>query len=655
MKVDPEVRAAFLAAMERAESELSSEPPGVPAVRILAGLRASAAMVGETELAASLFRAERRAGTDAAALLRVRNLLAAGRERYARGDSALRATWPHPPEDLEPGAVAPDVASVFAGEVADRLLRIDRLLAGSDPARDTVTKILREVHGMKGASLAVNAEAMAWYCHGLESALRADLAAQGGDELALRRASGARHVLAQLAQDPAATLARLRATEAPRSAPPSTGRIAIRRSTRPPPALDEGARVSQRGLDGLVGAAEDARRLSATLDAHVVDPRVLARSLDAVSATLSEARRMLGPPRPWGPSSAALSRLELAIAAVGEIARAHEKTGESLRDLSDRLDAAISDTLHAALALRRVPLTSLFERARAAADAQARLAGRNVSLLCTGGDLELDRPMLDQLTDPVLQLVGNCIAHGIESPDERRAAGKAPAGTVTITAERMPGGLRLSVGDDGRGVSVDVIRKKAIDSGLLAAEMAPLTTDEALFDLLFLPGFTTRGHADVLAGRGIGLDLAAGSIRRVGGTVRFSSTAGRGATVTMDLPVDTGPLPILWVRAGGLDLAVSAHDVRTVELPGGGAAPALDGLLAGKKLPPRDRVLVLEGYDRRAQILRVSVDETLGQEQAVVVPVPTVVRMTGPYRGAVAKPDGGLGLLVDVEELAQLA
>ncbi len=655
MKQDLEVRAAFLAAIDHALLDLGAAPSTEGASRTLSSLRSSSSMVGEAELAAALFRLERRTSVDPGALGRARELLVAARARYAKGEPALRSTWPRPPDDLDAGEVPTDVASILDGELSDRLLRIDRLLAGHEEPHETVLAILREVHGMKGAALAAKAEAMAWYCHGLEAALRGDLGETGDGSRALQRAAAARPVMSQLAHDPIAALARLRALEPPRSAPPSTGRIALRRTSPPRATGDDGARVPQRALDGLVTAAETARRVAASLDAGVLDPGTLAGSLGQIGTTLSEARRMLGPPRPWGPSAAAISRLIAATAAINELARAKERSDAVLREVSERLEAATTDTLHAALALRRVPLGSLFERARAAVEAQGRLAERDVSLLFTGADLEVDRPMLEQLTDPLLQLVGNAIAHGIEAEEDRIVRGKPRTGTIGVTAERVTGGLRLTVGDDGRGVRVDLLRQKAIEAGLLAEDLSHLTTDEALFNLLFLPGFTTRAHSDLLAGRGIGLDLAAAAIRRLGGTVRFASTEGRGATVTMDLPVDTGPLPVLWTRAGELTIAVSALDVRRVELPGLEGAPALDALLTGNDGPPRARGVELDGHHRSGGALRVSVDEVLGHARALVVPVPPILRMTGPYRGAALADDGTLGLLLDVEELAQLA
>ncbi len=158
-----------------------------------------------------------------------------------------------------------------------------------------------------------------------------------------------------------------------------------------------------------------------------------------------------------------------------------------------------------------------------------------------GADAEsLDRHIAEQLVEPCLQLVRNAVAHGIESPAARTALGKPASGTIALSARKIGNRLRITIADDGAGVDVASVRARAADLGLVTPAIAEAADDDTLLSLLFLPGFSTRESSDLLAGRGIGLDITRASVHRMGGAIRLSSRAGEGFTAWVEVPIESG-------------------------------------------------------------------------------------------------------------------
>lgn len=211
------------------------------------------------------------------------------------------------------------------------------------------------------------------------------------------------------------------------------------------------------------------------------------------------------------------------------------------------------------IGLRMVSLRASLLRAARAGRAAARAAGRRVEFEVAGGDARLDRSLAERVADPLLHLVRNAVDHGVEPEDERVASGKSAAGRVRIEAGSEGGLVVLRISDDGRGVDVEAVERAAAAAGLIAPG-ASLTEAHAL-RLIFRPGFSTAGHASLVSGRGVGLDVVERAIEEAGGEVRVRSERGRGTTFELRLPTTLALLPAHVVTSGGRRYCLDAGQV----------------------------------------------------------------------------------------------
>ncbi len=594
--LDPEIAALLLDEIARHSGALADGSPREDVRRALHALRGSTGMAGLLELSEALGRIERRvaAGEDAAvgeARARVeeaRAAIVAGRPL-----PEARSTWPVPPDDLRAGPSDHETARLYAVEMHDRIERLDAALASGASDVEAAEAAFREVHAIKGAALAVGDEATAWFCHGLEERLRAAGGSEQEARMALDVLAGWRGVLAEMIAAPERALGMLREKLAPgsappgrpTSAPPSSGprsgglerrrrerRERERRQSVAPeraserPGEDASLRVPTTTLDRLF---ERVRQLDESRS-HVTEGAA-AMQHEATRARqlrrgLMEALRLIGPPRPWGAPAAAIDAIERTARDLHVLADRLEHQSGALRDHAERVHAEAA-AAHGDLAMVRTTRAAwLFDRVAAAISAQARREGRDVRLSCSGGETPIDRRVAEALLDPVLQLARNAVAHGIEPAAERALRGKPRVGSVLLHAEPRGGGLRLRVEDDGAGVDLVDLRARAVALGAIAPDTARAAGDETLLGLLFAPGFTTRETADLLSGRGVGLDLALKTVRRLGGSIRLASRPGKGLTATVDIPVEGGLTRVLWVEAASRCYALPVQPIRRIVL-----------------------------------------------------------------------------------------
>jgi len=319
---------------------------------------------------------------------------------------------------------------------------------------------------------------------------------------------------------------------------------------------------------------------------------------------------------------------------------------------------------------RLVPIGSLFGRFVRQGQEAARNAGKSVRFETRGEGVELDTSIIEQIVDPLLHLVQNTIAHGIEAPDERRAFGKDPAGTVTLSAAHEGGAVLVEVADDGRGIDPDLLRRRAIAQGFVPAD-ATLDDHQAL-DLVFLPGFSTAAAVTTAAGRGVGMDVVRTNVRRLNGDVEVRSVVGEGTKFTLRLPLTLLVSEALMVTVGEERLAMPLNAVqlvmeaRTEDIRVGARG---DALLVGEDLvdllpladmlgvergPRRARrpVLVVRGAGR---VVAVEVDEILNKQDIVIRPLGRFLEAVGPYGGASVGADGRVTLMLDPGTLAETA
>jgi two-component system chemotaxis sensor kinase CheA len=678
---DPEITQLLLDELRRHAPALDPGAPESGRRRAIHALKGSAGIAGERGLAESLARIERRllagdslAAEDALAVVTQSvDALVAGRPLPA-------PSWPEPPADLRAVPLDAAVAARYRSEMQDRLARVDGALATSADDAAATLSAFRDVHAMKGAALAVADEVTAWFCHGLEERLRAGQRSEETARKALAELTRWRGVLVELIMAPERALETLRLLSRPRrlpSFPPQESSLPpLRPSQEPPPdaeargaqSEDTTLRVPTATLDRLFERV----RLLGQSRGEVVDGAAMAGSLATRARTLrldlAEALRLIGPPKPWGAPAAAIRRIEHAAREIGHLAERLERGAAAMKETAERVRVESAGAHGDLAAMRTVRVGWLFERVAAAASAQARREGQEVRLVFSGEDTAIDRRVAEQLFDPVLQLARNAVAHGIEPAPERAMRGKPRLGSVHLLAQPRSGGMRLIVQDDGAGVDVADVRRRAVARGTISPEMASAADDQTLLLLLFVPGFTTRDSADLLAGRGVGLDLALEAVHRLGGTIRLASRPGMGLTATLDIPFEPGLVKVMWLEAEGSTFALPIQQARRILLGRDPEAAHAVPLLACVRGPSPDGAPVRMGTTGVRGAFAIELQPARGEARAPLIGVDRIgaieevslrsisplIATAGPYAGAIVR-GAELRLCLDAHALAETA
>ncbi|WP_375768256.1 chemotaxis protein CheA [Archangium gephyra] len=333
-----------------------------------------------------------------------------------------------------------------------------------------------------------------------------------------------------------------------------------------------------------------------------------------------------------------------------------------------RLQALVKDLHDKVMSARMTPLSLITDRLPRAARDIARRREREVDLVITGAEIELDRAILDELADPLLHLLRNCIDHGLESPEERVAAGKGARGRVLVSVRRARDRVVVEMEDDGRGMNAAKLKAAAVARGALSAEAAARMTDREAFMLACLPGVSTAKDVSEISGRGVGMDAVKRVVENVGGTLEIESELGRGTRFTLRLPLTVAVVHLLLVAVGdevfGLPIAkvVGAMEAdgekldRSREMPllphGQGLLPVY-GLdeLTGVQAPPRKGVrpfVVMEGDAGRVAL---AVDRLVGQEEAVLKPLSRPLDLLPGLSGVTILGSGRPVFILDVPRL----
>ncbi len=323
--------------------------------------------------------------------------------------------------------------------------------------------------------------------------------------------------------------------------------------------------------------------------------------------------------------------------------------------------------------IRMLPIGNLLHKFPRMVRDMSHKAGKLVDVVIHGEDTELDRSMIEEINDPLIHLVRNAIDHGIESPQERRAAGKPERGTVTLNAWHEQGRIILTVADDGRGIDANFLRKKVVKKGLMTAEEAASLSDEQAVELIFLPGFSTAEKVTDISGRGVGMDIVQTNIQRVNGSIHIETALGRGTTFQIVLPLTLAIVPTLLVRVGEATFAIplvmvletlrlSAADIKTIRqkpvtLLRGSVLPLvhlreLYALRDEEKAHKRLFAVVIQSGKHRVGLV---VDAFMGEEEVVVKSLGKFVGEVPGISSAAILGDGSITLIVDVPALLRLA
>jgi two-component system chemotaxis sensor kinase CheA len=323
--------------------------------------------------------------------------------------------------------------------------------------------------------------------------------------------------------------------------------------------------------------------------------------------------------------------------------------------------------------VRMIPVDVVFLRfPRLVRDLSSKL-GKDVELELIGRETELDRTVVDALGDPLVHLVRNALDHGLESPDERRAAGKPRVGKVQIAARHAGGSVVIEVRDDGHGIDPKAVARKAHKQGLIDAETADALDIRGAVELLFTAGFSTAETTSDISGRGVGMDAVRAKIRELGGEVTLDSKPGQGTLAQIRLPLTLAIVSALQVDVAGVPFAIpldrvertlrlADHSVRSV---GGrrvlvlddGVVPLIESARAfgrddddpAHPRPTHELAVLVRGQDRR---LGLAVDLLVGQRELVTRPLPPIVSDGQPVSGGAVLADGQIALIVDCDALA---
>jgi two-component system chemotaxis sensor kinase CheA len=317
--------------------------------------------------------------------------------------------------------------------------------------------------------------------------------------------------------------------------------------------------------------------------------------------------------------------------------------------------------------VRMIPVDVVFLRfPRLIRDLSTKL-GKEVKLELIGSETELDRTVVDALGDPLVHLVRNAIDHGLESPDQRVAAGKTRQGTIQIAARHAGGSVVIEVRDDGNGIDPKAVAKKALSLGMIDEDAAANIDMRGAVELLFTSGFSTAETTSDISGRGVGMDAVREKIRQLGGEVVIESAPGRGTTAQIRLPLTLAIVSALQVDVSGAPFAIPLDRIertlrlseQTVRSVAGkqmlvledGVLPLLDGAEAFGRdtVDEHEFVVIIRAQDKRFAL---AVDDLVGQRELVTRPLPEIVSDGEPVSGGAALADGRIALIVDCDALA---
>lgn len=352
-------------------------------------------------------------------------------------------------------------------------------------------------------------------------------------------------------------------------------------------------------------------------------------------------------------------------------ATASRSTDERLKQQLSEMRRILTRLHDLAGSLRAVPIRGLFEKMTRLARDVARSTDKQVVTELVGADTEIDKSVVDALSDPLVHLIRNGVDHGIEPPEERLGAGKAEAGRLVLRAAHQAGDLVIEVEDDGKGLDPEALRAKAIEKGVL--DPTEVLSEEQCYALIFRAGFSTRANVSDLSGRGVGMDVVAQAVSAQSGRIDIQSRIGAGTKFSLRFPLTMAVLDGLVVRVAGQRLAIPIRNViRSVRPAAGEISTVLGGsevYVAGSQLYPVVDIQVLFGFDssprprdegflvlveaqdcRRALV----VDDVLGQQRVVLRALGEGIGKVPGISGAAVMPDGKVGLIIDAKELGTL-
>ena len=335
------------------------------------------------------------------------------------------------------------------------------------------------------------------------------------------------------------------------------------------------------------------------------------------------------------------------------------------------LDVVTADLQLAVMKTRMQPIKKVFGRFPRVVRDLSRSLKKEIKLELVGEETDLDKNLVEALADPLVHLVRNAVDHGIESPEERVAAGKPREGVVILTASQEGDHIMLSIKDDGKGMNADVLRRIVVEKGLMDEESAARLEDKECFNLIFMPGFSTKTEISDVSGRGVGMDVVNTRINQMNGVVEIDSVEGVGSTILIKVPLTLAIMPTLMVILGGQAFALPLASVLEILDLDLSCTNVVDGQLV---IMVRERALPVfflgdwlvndPDYTTNKQVtghvvvvnaggkqIGFVVDQLIGQEEVVIKPLGAKLHGLDGLAGATITGDGKIALILDVPGL----
>ena len=358
---------------------------------------------------------------------------------------------------------------------------------------------------------------------------------------------------------------------------------------------------------------------------------------------------------------------ELIINKIQLLRTSSEHKLDFLKTTLDNIDRLTSELQNLVMRIRMVPIGHIFNRFPRLVRDIARKLGKKVNFIMEGKEIEVDRTVLDEIGEPILHLLRNAIDHGIEPPNKREEIGKPPEGIVKLTAERKRDHILITVEDDGAGLDLEKIKRKALEKGVISEAEANAMTTQQLIDLIFLPGFSTSEKVTETSGRGVGMDIVKTKIEALGGNVQIESTPGKGTKVTLMLPLTLAIIKAILIKAANQTYAIPLSQIAEVihikksELKKIGNVKAIN--LRGKVLPVfhlrrllGNLELETENYtvviiNREPINFGLIVDSIVGMQEIVIKTLDESLKKIEGIAGVTILGDGQVVLILDPANL----
>ncbi|PBJ22957.1 Chemotaxis protein CheA [Pseudomonas sp. ACN8] len=413
-------------------------------------------------------------------------------------------------------------------------------------------------------------------------------------------------------------------------------------------------------------------------------PEPIAETRAPVAAAAPAAARAPAVPPAEKPASEAettvrvdTARLDEIMNMVGELVLVRNRLvrlglnsgDEAMSKAVSNLDVVTADLQTAVMKTRMQPIKKVFGRFPRLVRDLARQLKKEINLELVGEETDLDKNLVEALADPLVHLVRNAVDHGIESPEEREASGKARGGKVILAAEQEGDHILLSISDDGKGMDPNVLRSIAVKRGVMDKDAADRLSDTECYNLIFAPGFSTKTEISDVSGRGVGMDVVKTKISQLNGSINIYSAKGQGSKIVIKVPLTLAIMPTLMVMLGNQAFAfplVNVNEIFHLDLSTTNVVDGQEVVIVRDKALPLfylKRWLVSsaaheEQREGHVVILSVGtqrigfvVDQLVGQEEVVIKPLGKMLQGTPGMSGATITGDGRIALILDVPSM----